>query len=174
MSCWISDPWKYYDNILKTCHMYEKWRGQKIIPLHLNGVLENILVCVQFSSKLANVTLCLWFAMQLFIFIFGHLSFIPFLCPNWALVVLTPTCTWNRWIECMVHVTGDSFLMVLDFHSRHNLVKQCTPLKHNQHFDAFRQNNNILFLRHFFGEKKTNARGGGSKKYLRHIFKKQN
>jgi len=32
---------------------------------HLNDVLDNILVCVHFLSKLANVTQCLCFIMQL-------------------------------------------------------------------------------------------------------------
>jgi len=52
-SCWISDSWKHYDNILKTCQMHENWGNpiffpwtRKSLSLHLNGVLENILVCI--------------------------------------------------------------------------------------------------------------------------------
>jgi len=53
-----------------------------MISLILNGVLENIVVCVKIASKKAigRSTLCLWLIMQLFLF-FGHFPFfMPELC----------------------------------------------------------------------------------------------
>jgi len=52
---------------------FVRWTRQ-IFLLQLNGVLENVLVCVHISSKLANAIQCLWFIIQLFRFL-GLLSF---------------------------------------------------------------------------------------------------
>jgi len=51
--------------------------------LHLNGVLENTLVCVQFLWKLANVTKYdSMFYYKVFLELFFHFFFIPELCSD--------------------------------------------------------------------------------------------
>jgi len=71
---------------------------RKWIPLHFKGVLENTLVWLQFLSKLADVTLCLWFIMQLFRFL-GLFILVSFhiLCLNWALVALIHSVYLSAW-----------------------------------------------------------------------------
>ena len=55
---------------------------------------ENVLVCVQSSSKLTQVTQYLWFTMQLFRFL-GH-TFLSIFYPNCALVALSVTAYGSR------------------------------------------------------------------------------
>jgi len=61
---------------------------RKLFPLILNCVLENVLVCAQFSSQLAHGTSSLCFITQLVIY-FGILLFFPhFYAQNCALRTL--------------------------------------------------------------------------------------
>ena len=65
------------------------------VPLLLNDVLLNVLVCAQLSSKLAHGTYSLCFITQLFIF-WDTLLFSIFIpnCALRALIFIGPTCTW--------------------------------------------------------------------------------
>jgi len=96
MSYWISDHWKYYGNILKTCQMHENWAKPIFCPIdkkwfffHFNGVSENILVCEKFSSKSkCYLMFMVYHAVISFfcdIFVTSH-----FVCLNWVLVALIP------------------------------------------------------------------------------------
>ena len=75
----MCDSLKYYDNIFKRWKMHENWGKSFFLPMDkkmssliLNGVLEKVLVCAQFSTKLANGTESLCILTQLFSF-FGIL-----------------------------------------------------------------------------------------------------
>jgi len=96
MSCWTSDPWKYYDNILNTCQMHEHWgkptvclMDKKMVSVHFNGVLENILVCVHLYIFI-KTSKCYIMSMvnQAGFRYLESFRLFPVLCPYWALVAL--------------------------------------------------------------------------------------